>query len=480
MPNYVIIPNNAGCSRLIPKSCSSSIEEGIKAKTNDPLWFLSRQWQLGEFRARNGGKVVRAEVSTKESNIDSIKHGTGDHFEKLPDNSYMPVEPIVEQEINPSSERFITPKSWNSRQLEYHFDLKCGNTVLEAKDYTDDYLDWYSLNLASSIDFNGEEKYYALTPDSLSFRGMPNARWWEFEDGSVDLGDIHRPNLNFLSMLLTEFALIYSDDWFIIPLEQNVGSLRTVDKLVVIDTFGICSEIKPVVDTSRDEHFWSMYTLSGNKESPAAGSQLLFLPNTIAHSLKGEPIEHISISRDELANIAWAVEHKYWKKKNDGEDGEVVNRNDEEAGDIPVPPEIGEHPLYRLKSHMPRNWIPYIPVQKSKKGDIILRRGRTDEKSNSIDTQLDTQYKGQILGESKRINEEEVPAITIDLIRRFKLIAYGPEQWKLIKIQGDNDQDKWELLKKPSKRVHVWIGRNKKPGNKSASSNLRFDYLIEK
>jgi len=93
---------------------------------------------------------------------------------------------------------------------------------------------------------------------------MPNARWWKFEDSRTDLGDIRRPNLNFLSMLLIEFALIFSNDWFIIPLRQRTGSLSKIEKINVIDTFGIVDEISPIVDTFPDEHLWSMYTLSGN------------------------------------------------------------------------------------------------------------------------------------------------------------------------------------------------------------------------
>lgn len=460
-----------GFSRLIPRCRSHSIEEGIQGKIKDALWFLSRQQELGEFRVRSGGKIVRAELSTKTKAIDSIKLGTNSDFQEL-ENKDIPLEPVVENEVTQSSENLSKPESWDTQRLEYRFSIKCGETILEAKEYFGDRFDWYYLNLASDVNFDGVEEFFSLTPSAVSFPGKPHPDWWRYEDGNVDLGDIRSPNLNFLSMLLIEFALIYSNDWFIIPLSQPVGSLQSIENLTAIDTFGIFEQIRPVVDFSEDEHLLSFFTLSGSEGYPSAGSRLLFLPNTVVHVLKGEPVEEISISRDELANLVWAIEHKYLSQG-----GTVVNRDDEEARKIPNQPEIENHPKYRLKSYVPLNWIPYKPVQKSQKGDIILRRGRTDENASSDPSSDRTQYRGQIIRESKKINEEEIPSTTLELTRKFKLIAYGPEEWELI---WDEDISKWKLKRTKSKEIHVWMGRNKRPGKRQPSSKLLHDYLMEK
>ena len=63
-----------GCARLIPRSKSHSIEEGIQFKIKDPLRILSMSYQLGNFTARNGGEIVRAEIDTETSYIDSINY----------------------------------------------------------------------------------------------------------------------------------------------------------------------------------------------------------------------------------------------------------------------------------------------------------------------------------------------------------------------------------------------------------------------
>ena len=46
-------------------------------------------------------------------------------------------------------------------------------------------------------------------------------------------------------MLLVEFALAYGNDWFVIPIEVDVGSLHRTRSLVVTDTFGVRTLIKP-------------------------------------------------------------------------------------------------------------------------------------------------------------------------------------------------------------------------------------------
>jgi hypothetical protein len=445
---------------LIPRSRSHSITEGLQAKTKDPLWFLSRQWQLGEFEAVNGGTPVKTEVNYQEQSLEAINLRIEDdrNFTAIA-NPEQPLEIIVEEETE-----VTTAPAWDSQQLEYKFAVKSGNTKLNASEYYGGRLDWYDYDQAGQVQFSAPVSNISAAPSRVSFNGMPNTRWWQLEDSKVEFGEIARPNLNFLSMILIEFSLVYGNDWYLVPIKQRVNTLRLVNDLLVTDTFGNVKRIEPILDNTPDQHLWSMFTLSDAKQPSSAGSRLLFLHNTVVHSQEGEPLEEVTFARDEMANLVWAIEHKY------SANGQVINRDDQERAkeqpEITVPA-----PIYRLKSYVPANWIPYVPRRLSEYGgDIILRRGRTDEAANATNPQ----YKGEILKKSITVYEEEVPATPIQITRRWELVTFGSEQWRLVNSNG------WELVREDTKQVKTWVGRDKKPAKKQGESGLKFDFIVEK
>ena len=60
-------------------------------------------------------------------------------------------------------------------------------------------------------------------------------------------------------MLLVEFALAYGNDWFVIPIEVDVGSLHRTRSLVVTDTFGVRTLIKPSSELGAPHSRWRMF-----------------------------------------------------------------------------------------------------------------------------------------------------------------------------------------------------------------------------
>ena len=56
-----------------------------------------------------------------------------------------------------------------------------------------------------------------MIPVPVSFAGMPNTRWWAFEDGKTNFGDIDAATTDLAKLMFLEFALVYSNDWFVIP-----------------------------------------------------------------------------------------------------------------------------------------------------------------------------------------------------------------------------------------------------------------------
>jgi hypothetical protein len=64
---------------------------------------------------------------------------------------------------------------------------------------------------------------------------MPAHRHWEIEDFRVIFSGIEAGSTDIVRMLLTDFALIYGDDWFVVPNSVPVGSVVTIESLTVQD-----------------------------------------------------------------------------------------------------------------------------------------------------------------------------------------------------------------------------------------------------
>lgn len=467
--------NRKQFTRLEPKNKTHSIEEGIQARLKDPLSMLGMQWQMREYRAQNGGNPVRVEIDIKNralNNIVRTKKDSANSKENF--DLKIPLEMKVEEEHTNPVHRF-SANGWDSKRLEYSFRITKDGTELIADEYHGDDLDWYYFDLSSTGVINDSTESITVKPVPASFSGMPLARFWSIEDRRVDLGQINRPQLNFLTMMLVEFSLIYSNDWFVIPVEHKVGNIRQIETFVVMDSFGVTSKVKPVIDSSPDKSGWEVFTLSPISDNGKTDGRIFYMPNNLYHALESEPIEKVNFFRDELANLVWAIEQRY-----ENQDRIVVNRNDEEAeqtldqqpkpslywdtqsgklidwSEIVDKEELGRRfvgpvALYDPMTKLPAHWIPYRPRQLNTEGGFILRRARTIE-----DLSGDSQYKGIILGESKYIYEDEIPRTGIMVSRVFQL-ARG--------CDGER---------------YCWRSRKKKPDELRNSSGLRFDSVIEK
>ena len=58
---------------------------------------------------------------------------------------------------------------------------------------------------------------------------------------------------------MIEYASSYGNDWFVVPLTLPVGSVTRVDSLVVTDTFGVRSLVRPIGDPALPPAFFSMW-----------------------------------------------------------------------------------------------------------------------------------------------------------------------------------------------------------------------------
>jgi hypothetical protein len=89
------MPSITTWNRIEPRARSTDLAEGLAARVHDPLWFLLRQWQVGEFEGRDAGSPVMATVATSSAAFDRCAIGTQTSAAY---DGRTPIEVLVERE----------------------------------------------------------------------------------------------------------------------------------------------------------------------------------------------------------------------------------------------------------------------------------------------------------------------------------------------------------------------------------------------
>ena len=353
--------------------------------------------------------------------------------------------------------------AWLPERMEYGFSVATefsdGERVLTAQEYYEGHLDWYAFDanhgptLGAAADNAFKEVTRTAIPAPASFRGMPAARFWEFEDAQVNFGSVDAGPTDILRLLMVEFALTYGNDWFVIPLELDVGFLYRSTALVITDSFGVRSALRPGAELGEPSASWRMFqhsSVRGSGEKPVAN--LFFLPPSLVKSLESKPLEEVLFLRDEMANLAWAVERVI-----ESPSEQQLNRFERQNGTPPAQsqqPATGK-PIYKLATEVPDYWIPLVPVKRPE--GLRLERGKV-LKLNGKEEFAEAQ--GRILHaqeiDRNGIFEEEVPREGIRVTRSYQLARWHDGS------------------------THLWIGRRKRVGSGEGSSGLRFDTLVNR
>jgi hypothetical protein len=273
--------------------------------------------------------------------------------------------------------------AWRSRRLSYAATVTSttaptDEVVLVATDFPGGDLDWYSFSAAGSpstadpTPTSPTEQTFNFLPNHVTFRGMPAPRWWEFEDGVTDFGALQPDQVDLATLVVMEFALVFGNDWFVVPVPTPVGSLSQITTLVVTDTFGGRTVVEPAQTLGGNQSAgtrWSMFSLG---DSP-----YLLLPPSCAVVMEGEPIEDVRFLRDDMAALVWAVEHRVQGPMDVGVDAQqLALEHDAAYPPPPAPPRTPDGPdqAYVLSTTVPDSWIPLVPTV-SPSGARYFRRG---------------------------------------------------------------------------------------------------------
>ncbi len=341
--------------------------------------------------------------------------------------------------------------------------MASGEKVLTAQEYFNGRVDWhdFSVNTGASLKAAGDPPSKTIlkttVPAPISYKGMPAARFWQFEDARVDFGSIDAGPEDLARMLLIEFAISYGNDWFVIPADLEVGSLTRTLSLIVTNTFGERFLVRSSNDAGPQFATWRMFQLSAMRQPGTALSvpdaSLFMLPPATLTTLESRPIEEVLFLRDEMANMAWGVE-----KVIESAIEQPLNRFEQQRYQEPPQPDQSDEMLkYQLATEVPDNWVPLIPVQSS--SGLRLKRGKVLKADGS---QQLVAAKGRILnpegaaGNGLAIFEEEIPREGIRVTRTYQLA-------------------RWQ-----DGSTHLWIGRRKSVGRGEGSSGLKFDIAKRK
>jgi hypothetical protein len=310
-----------------------------------------------------------------------------------------------------------------------------------------------------------------MLPTQVTFGGMPNTRWWEFEDGATNFGDIKPDTTDLGKLLLIEFGLVYANDWFLVPFTAPAGSLVRVRGMAATNVFGERVWIESASRGEDDDwRRWAMFLVSVKGEGHQAADLSLFVPPSAQKVLEGRPLEEIMFARDEMANMAWGVEKTIPLPSGEPKPGGEAARQTRAyferrvVAQPPPPPAAGAKIRYRVMSGVPENWIPMIPTHVE--GDnrkVQLQRAAMprliegDPAPAPEPVRPRTSLLRQGLDEKKPyfLHEEEVPRAGVVVTQAFQ-------------------RTRWR-----DGRAWVWLGVRKQTGRGGGSSGLAFDRIVD-
>lgn len=363
--------------------------------------------------------------------------------------------------------------AWLPDRLEYQFSCNsqssAGDTELNAEEYYHGHLDWYAFNLRPKPGTDHtipEEEIDSFIPTHVEFDGMPDKRWWKFEDYKTSFGDIKPSTTDLSKLLLIEFGLVFANDWFLVPFTLPIGSVSEIQGITVTNNFGDMYWIEAAEKTGTATPEWSMF-----RQKSDHGNRKLFLCPSAVKIQESEPWEEIFLLRDEMANMVWGIEKVIPLSTGKGAYGneyalqtrkfheDMVGEDSEDSEDS-----IPYAAYYDAMTDVPENWIPFVPVHASgHKRNIQLQRASM---LRIIEGDEAPSEKIKPLSGILREGLDHMPDPLPYLIHEEEVPRSG------IRIQQAFERTRWL-----NGQVYVWLGMKKKTGRGEGNSGLAFDQL---
>jgi len=424
----------------------------------------------------------------------------------------------------PASDRPDGGDAWLPDRLEYRFTCSApqpaGEKVLKAEQYYHGHLDWYNFDVdptAPPLDAplpppvpapEGDEAAVfkptqTFIPTQITFDGMPNTRWWAFEDSRTNFGDIKPDTTDLSKLLLIEFGLVYANDWFLLPYTLPAGSIANIQGMAVTNVFNERIWVE-AAGRGQDDNWqrWSMFTINiEGQNNEAADTSLLILPS-VPKIQEGKPLEQVALIRDEMANMVWGIEKVIPLVTGWGKSGseaaaetlalyqrqlaqtlealraeqltlEAINprtpAQDARLAEITdlltrAAPITYNAPIrYQVMNTVPENWIPFIPVHlENDNREIQLQRAAMPRLLEGDPNPL---VKVRPRTTLLRHGLDQTPAQPY-FLHEEEVLRAG------VQVQQIFKRTRWS-----SGRVFTWLGVSKQTGRGEGGSGLAFDQI---
>ncbi|MGW1365122.1 hypothetical protein ACWCQP_48085 [Streptomyces chartreusis] len=489
--------------RLEPIRPVTDLDRGFRAEVADPVWFLARQWQLGEHQGEDTGSPTLVRHVTTHDAIEPLDG------EPATNPALVPAEAIIESEpdewwtpgrririglaaapLMPAGHETDTelllsglpvrydrfdragfdglalyrrrtelglPDSlftevpatqpadhWDPAELMHSAEFRCGGATLSVPRHDGGDVDWYSVTADQALPAPATPPDpVEIIPTRMKYPGAPHPRWWQIENAHVDIGGFPPDRSHFATLLLIDLLMSHADDWFSFPVETRAGTLVTLRKVVVRDAF----DEEQILGTPAD---WSLFRVTGL--DPAT---LAIWPTAVT-PLTSRPLDDVAVGVDEYANLLWAVEQR------------VAGRELAPPPGSPPPPAQPGQALanapssfaYMLSSPPPHHWHPYRIEQVDGRRSFVQGR----------------------LADLRATPPALMPPPVTSLLRDPHAPPAGPAhriEPSAVPVTGLRLQRQWALARRTDGVPVLWTQRRRLPLLGPPASGLRFDVVKE-
>ncbi|HEY7372496.1 MAG TPA: hypothetical protein VIF57_10085 [Polyangia bacterium] len=354
------------------------------------------------------------------------------------------------------------PDGWNPQTLDYDVKLRFGGptatVTLDVHPNENGSVDWTSFDKEATTNdpFMPLDIQVAREiPTHVRFPGMPAPRYWDFESGELPWPDVDAMKTELARLLVIDFAMLYSIDMFVVPLDLAVSNAVAIDSVVVYDVFGGRIGID-AVEAGRAAQVPDRFTMYSTAAPTGAVAGFMVVPPGAGRALQHGPVlEEVRFARDEVANMVWGIEAVTQSRIGERRRGSERDAAVDATLKAPDPLPPTDAPLrYQIESSVPVHWIPFLPpasdpVTTLEKAVIV----------RASESQL-----LQIPAAGKILNPSTLAKYTV-----FEERVSRPGARVERLVFGARSQDG---------KSYVWTARRRRAGVGETQSGLRFDGAV--